>query len=93
MFLIKAKLLNLSVREFVLKGTWGQSNNFCLKWSYFFIKQNDISQNFQKFTCKLQLAYLCMFIWDDDVIHIETQFNYSKLHMFSKNGQKQHKTL
>ena len=24
-----------------------------------------------------------MFIWDDDVIHIETQFNYSKLHMFS----------
>ena len=34
-----------------------------------------------------------MFIWDDDVIHIETQFNYSKLHMFSKNGQKQHKTL
>ena len=45
-----------------LKGTWGQSNNFCLKWYFFIIKQNDIYKKFQKFTCKPQLTnFVCSF--------------------------------
>ena len=47
-----------------LKGTWGQSNNFCLKWYFFIIKQNDIYKKFQKFTCKPQLTnFVCLFAW------------------------------
>ena len=52
----------VSFLSFFLKGTWGQSNNFCLKLSFLFIKQNGINQDFQKFTCKPQLAYyVCSF--------------------------------
>ena len=36
---------------FNLKWTLGQSNNFCLKWSFFIIKQNNIHKKIQKFTC------------------------------------------
>ena len=45
-----------------LKGTGGQSNDFCLKESFFVIKENDIYKKFQKFTCKPQLTYfVCLF--------------------------------
>ena len=46
-----------------LKGAWGQSNNFCLKWFFCIIKQNCFNSKFQKFTCHLQLAYECYFAW------------------------------
>lgn len=35
--------------RFSLKRTWSQINNFCLKRSFLIKKQNDFSQNFQKF--------------------------------------------
>ena len=45
-----------------LKETWGQNNSFCLKWSFFMLKQNCIYKKFQKFTCKPQLSYfVCSF--------------------------------
>ena len=53
--------MNFSHRYF-LKGTWGQSSNFCFKWSFLIIKQNRIYKKFQKFTCKSQLTYfVCSF--------------------------------
>ena len=55
--LFKLKQNGVSGKLFQLKGTWGQNNNFCLKWPFLIIKQNGINQNFQKFTCKAQLAY------------------------------------
>ena len=46
-----------------LKGTWGQSNIFCIKRSFFILKQYDINQKFHKITCKPQLAYfVCSFV-------------------------------
>ena len=45
-----------------LKGTWGQSNNFCVKLSFLTMKQIGSNQNFQKFACNPQLAYyVCSF--------------------------------
>ena len=41
-----------------LKGTWDQRNSFCLKWSFFIIKQNCINKKFPKFACRPQLACL-----------------------------------
>ena len=47
-----------------LKRIWGQCINFCLKWSFFAIKQNGINKKFQKFICQSQLAYfVCSFAW------------------------------
>ena len=47
-----------------LKGTWGQSNNFCWKWSFFIIKRNDNYKKLRKFTCKPQLTYfVCLFVF------------------------------
>ena len=46
-----------------LKGTWDQSNNFCLKGAFFIIKQNSITKKIKKFTCKPQLAYFaCSYV-------------------------------
>ena len=61
-----------------LKETWDQSYNFCLKWSFLILKQwhqSGINQNFQKFTCKPQLPYMLLCVYD--VTHVKTQFNDS----------------
>ena len=65
----------------ILKGTWGHSNNFSWKWSFFSIKQNGINKKFQKCLFKPQLAS-CMFSHVYDVTYIEIQFNQSKLRNF-----------
>ena len=60
---VKLKKLTLpsNSAHFSLKGTWGKSNNLCLKLSFFIIKENGIKfqkliQKFQKLTCKPRLA-------------------------------------
>ena len=61
-----------------LKETWDQSYNICLKWSFLILKQwhqSGINQNFQKFTCKPQLPYMLICVYD--VTHVKTQFNDS----------------
>ena len=63
------------------KENCGQSNNFCLNWSFFVIKQNDMNQSFQKFTCKPQLAYyVCSFALMTSLT--SRQFHHSKLRNF-----------
>ena len=75
-----------------LKGTWGQSNNFCLKWSFFIIKQNDMYKKLQKFTCKPQLTYfVCSFVYD--VIYAGIQFNRSRLCNFTSSCKMVKNTL
>ena len=62
-----------------LKGTWGQSNNFCVKLSFLTMKQIGSNQNFQKFTCKPQLAYyVCSF----SCMTLLTSRHYSKFRDF-----------
>ena len=58
----KGPLREWDLKKKTLKGTWGQSNNCCLKWSFYIIKQNGINTEFHKFTCKPQLIYsVCSF--------------------------------
>ena len=47
-------------RMYIFKGgTWSQSSNFYLKWSFFFtIAQNRINKKLQEFICK----FICEFI-------------------------------
>ena len=51
-----------------LKRNWGHSNNFCLRWSFFVIKQNAMNQKFKTFTCKLQLAYYVTLAWSTSLM-------------------------
>ena len=66
-----------------LKGTWGQSNKFWLKWSFFIIKRNDIYKKFQKFTCKPQLTYFVCSFARMMPFNAEIQFNSSRLCNFT----------
>ena len=54
--------------------------------------KNGIKQSFQKFTCKLQIIILCMFICVYDITYVKTLFNVWKLRnfQFMRNGQKDH---
>ena len=64
-----------------------QGNNFCLKWSFFIIKQNYINKKSQKFTCKPQLAYFICSL----ACMTSLTLRYSlitQLHKLVKNGHK-----
>ena len=65
-----------------LKGTWDQSNDFCLNWSFLIIQQNCLNQNFKTFTCEATTGILCMFIRVYDITYVETQSYHSKLFNF-----------
>ena len=60
-----------------LKGTWGQSNNFCLKWSFFKTKwhQTKLPNIYMSSTISILFMFICM----DDATCVETQFDHSKL--------------
>ena len=83
--MVEKEQLQFLKENIFLKGTWGQNNGVCLKWSFIIIERNGIKQTFQKFTCKPQLAY-SMFIHVYDVSFVETQFNHTKLRILLKNG-------
>ena len=58
--LISFRNLNLEI----LKGNWGQSNKFCLKWSFFVMKHNNINKKCHKFLWEPQLAHhVCSVAW------------------------------
>ena len=68
-----------------LKGNWAQSNNFCLKWSFFIIKQNDINKILQKFQCNPQLAcFVCSFACMASR-ELRYSFKHSKLRNFTSS--------
>ena len=56
-----------------LKGTWGPSPIFHLKWSFFIINQNGINKKFQTFTSKPQLAKIHLRLW----CHLKYTLKYS----------------
>ena len=56
-YLLKMSIKHNKKRIPLLKRTWGESNNFCLKWSFFIIKQNGIYKKLQKITFQPQLTY------------------------------------
>ena len=63
-------------RMYIFKGgTWSQSSNFYLKWSFFFtIAQNRINKKLQELICKPQLAYFVYLF-----VCMTSQLNHSKL--------------
>ena len=64
-----------------------QGNNFCLKWSFFVLKQNDINKKSQKFTCKPQLTYfICSLAC---MTSLTSRYSLiTQLHKLVKNGHK-----
>ena len=87
----KCLLLNLNPTSY-LKGIWGQSNNFCLKWSFFTIKENKLKQKFQKFTCEPRLSYyVCLFAWMTSFAYRHCLIN--PYFVASRVGDKWSKTL
>ena len=55
-----------SASRFSFKRTWGQSNNFCLKWSFFITKQTEMNKNYKSLHVTynyVQLAcFVCLFL-------------------------------
>ena len=81
----------IPILRFSLKGAWDQSNNFCLKWSFFTLKQNGINKKFQKFTCKPQSCFVCSFAWMTSLtLRYRSTFKTSQL---NKNTAKNTKKL